>query len=471
MPIVNEVLEEFGAFLEVKMGLHFPKKRKADLEKKLSLISQAFNFTDPDSCLRWLKKTPLDAKQIETLARHLTIGETYFFRDASFFSCLEKVILPEIIQRRQKERTLKIWSAGCCTGEELYSIAILLHRLIPNLNEWNLILLGTDINSQFLQKAKNATYKKWSFRATPKEVLEHYFIKNHDSYTLIPKIKNLVSFMPFNLVEDSYPDSEMDLIVCHNVLMYFSENQIKKAVHQLTKALNKQGILSLASIEVPFVSEKNLTPFKCPGVIYHKKGIHHSPPPALPKPPIITKPRVEPKQKKPAVVKEIEKDIYQECVQAYNHKHYNQVISKLTSFIEKKPLSKHLKEVQLLIWTYANSGDLKKGLEWCEKALDTDKLQPITHYLYATLLEAKGDIPGAIKSLKAALFIDPHFIMAHYLLGLLEKQIDNPLAALRHIKIAKELIENGSIDVLEVLPHENLKNLIADHYESFRNIT
>lgn len=106
-------------------------------------------------------------KAREALVHDLLIGETHFFRNRPQFEALEKHILPEIISRRRAARRLRIWSAGCATGEEPYSLAILLHRLLPDLADWNILILATDINRQALQQAQRGVYGPWSFREVP----------------------------------------------------------------------------------------------------------------------------------------------------------------------------------------------------------------------------------------------------------------------------------------------------------------
>lgn len=449
----QDLLEEFTVFLEKKMGLYYPKNRLGDLEKRLLAITQSFEFSDVATCVQWLIKAPLTKEQIEILAEHLTIGETYFFRDEHFYAALEKEILPEIIKRHQNDRCIRIWSAACSTGEEPYSIAMLLHRLLLDLKDWDITLIGTDINAQFLQKARKGQYKKWSFRAIPEAIKERYFHKNSDdSYTVIPEIHRLVKFQSLNLVEDPYPD-QMDLISCHNVLIYFSEGQIAKTIGQLSAALNDNGILSLAAIEVPFVAEKNLILQRYPKMICHKRGIQEEIPvkPKQVHPPKKKEIKFQPPKSHPAPILEKKKvtpkkTLYEECQHLYINKGYEEVAGKLSSFLmpfqkDPKTLQTYLHEVQLLIRTYANQGDFAKSIAWCEAALAADKLNPLTHYLHATVLQAEGQAVSAIKALKSALFIDPYFIMAHYMLGMLEKEQGNESAALQHIQVALKLID------------------------------
>lgn len=471
MKLQSNALEKFSLFLERNLGLHYPKNREKDLEQKCGLIAKALDFAEPVDCLDWLMQGPLDDRQVDILTTHLTNGETYFFRDEHFYSTLEKEILPDLIKRHQADKSIKIWSAACSTGEEPYSIAILLHRLLGRLEDWDITILATDINRHFLNKALSSRYKKWSFRVIKDEIKERYFQKNDDdSYTLIPQIRQMVQFSYLNLVADPYPEQKMDLICCHNVLIYFSEQQIGKTIHQLSCSLNEGGILTLAPIEIPFVAEKNLVLQRYPEMICHKRGVkEEAPPPPKRK---EFKLDVHKPVKKPLPEKKSEKkeSLYEECCHLYENKFYGEAADKLSHFLapfqkEPRELLKYLKEVQLLIRSYANKGEILKGLEWSQAALSADKLNPLTHYLYATVLHASGERMGAIQSLKAALFIDAHFIMAHYLLGVLEREQGDELAYKQHIQVALKLMEDLPSQVTipgTDEPSEYLKTLIMN---------
>src|SRR5712692_5314204 len=132
------LLSHLTDFVAAQMGLNFPRERWRDLERGIVSAAGDFGFADAGSCAQWLLSSPLTRGQIEILASHLTVGETYFFRERKSFAVLEDHILPELIRsRRGNEQRLRVWSAGCCTGEEPYSVAILLNRMIPDLKDWN----------------------------------------------------------------------------------------------------------------------------------------------------------------------------------------------------------------------------------------------------------------------------------------------------------------------------------------------
>jgi chemotaxis protein methyltransferase CheR len=160
--------------------------------------ARELGFSDPQSCARMLLSEPLTQATLATLASHLTVGETYFFRDGNTFSALEERILPELLrERREAGRRLRIWCAGCCTGEEPYSIAMLLDRLLPDAEAWNITILGTDINPHFLRKAGDGVYGEWSFRDAPAWVRDRYFVRRRDGcHVLHPQEGDVLAPQP-----------------------------------------------------------------------------------------------------------------------------------------------------------------------------------------------------------------------------------------------------------------------------------
>ena len=163
------------------------------------------------------------------MASYLTIGETYFFRVEPDFNALENHILPELIHlRKDTGKYLRIWSAASSTGEEPYSLAILVRKLIPDIKDWNITILATDINTRSLAKAEKGIYGNWSFRNNPEWLKKIYFTPLLDErYQINRNIKDMVSFFYLNLARDTYPSllnntNGMDIIFCRNVLMYFT---------------------------------------------------------------------------------------------------------------------------------------------------------------------------------------------------------------------------------------------------------
>src|SRR3989304_10126223 len=205
--ISKQLLSQLSELITPLMGLYFPETRWSDLERGIVPAARELGFADIEAFIKWLRSTPLTKNHVEILANHLTVGETYFFRDKESFQVIENRILPELLRSRQEsEKRLRIWSAGCSTGEEPYSIAILLSRMIPDLKDWNITILATDIHPSFLHKASLGVYGDWSFRDTPPGVKERFFKKTRDGrFEIDDHIKRLVDFAYLNLAEGSHP--------------------------------------------------------------------------------------------------------------------------------------------------------------------------------------------------------------------------------------------------------------------------
>lgn len=265
-------LSHLSEFVAAQIGLHFPKERWRNLERGIFSAAREFGFKDAESCIQWLSSARLTKNQIEILASHLTVGETYFFREKKSFDILEEHILSELIRSRQNmERHLRVWSAGCSTGEEPYSIAILLNKMLFNLKDWNITILATDINPRFLQKATEGVYNEWSFRDTLPWIKERYFKKTKEGrFEILPHIKKLVSFSYLNLAEDSYLSllnntNAMDIIFCRNVLIYFTPGLARKVIQNLYRCLIDGGWLIVSPSETSHILFSQFMAVNFPG--------------------------------------------------------------------------------------------------------------------------------------------------------------------------------------------------------------
>jgi chemotaxis protein methyltransferase CheR len=167
-----EVLARALELIAARLGLQFPESRLPDIERGLLSVCRQEAVWPPGVLLVRLAVEADDSTLWVRLIAELTIGETYFFRDRAVFAALELHILPALIAARRAKgiRNLRLWSAGCATGEEPYSLAILLDRLLPDREEWALTILATDINVTTLQAAVRGCYRAWAMRETPPEI-------------------------------------------------------------------------------------------------------------------------------------------------------------------------------------------------------------------------------------------------------------------------------------------------------------
>src|SRR5450759_866299 len=207
--------------------------------------------------IQWLLSATLNKGQIEILASYLTISETYFWREPRVFAAFSQNILAELVaSKKERGKSITIWCAGCSTGEEAFSIAIALHRTIPEIKDWKITILATDINTKALSKARKGVYSSWSFRNSPSWLKNSYFKSiNNKEYKIIPEIKKMVTFSSFNLTHENFLSSvcknhKMDIIFCRNVLMYFTSEWAAKVSQNLFHSLSEEGWLVVSSCEL-----------------------------------------------------------------------------------------------------------------------------------------------------------------------------------------------------------------------------
>jgi len=416
--IPETLLSLFSRFVEEQIGLHFPKERWADLERGIRAVAREFGSDNAEECILKLMASPsLTKEQMETLAASLTIGETYFFRDKRVFEVLETDILPGLIQsRRGGERRLRIWSAGCCTGEEPYSVAMVLARLLPDIADWRITIVATDINARFLRKAAQGIYGEWSFRETPAPTKEKFFRKRDGGrFEILPGIKDLVSFAYLNLAEDVYPalannTNAMDLIFCRNVLMYFSPDKARTAARKLARSLVEGGWFISSPSEASADLLAPLLPGDFPGAILYRK----------PKTGEATPPRArlaladEAAPLSPCLEAAPAKDGFLSPQTTHARPVPAEGAPETSSAASKEALSS---ELSLRARAAANRGDLAAALLLCDKAISADRLLPASHYLRGVILQEQGALEEATASLKRALYLDQSFVVAHFALG------------------------------------------------------
>lgn len=247
-------LEMFKNYLAGTSGLHFDQNNFILLERGLLRRMRAVKARDFVDYFQYLQKYHETRTELKKLLGLLTIGETYFFRYMAHYEALACSILPEIIERNRKHRTLRIWSAGCSTGEEPFSLAMLLMEKFPELKGWSLTLLATDINKQALNAAQRGIFRDRALRATEEVYANRYFTPVEGGYAIDPAVKRKVSFRYLNLITDPYPSPKtstegMDLIFCRNVMIYFQPETTRQVVDQLADCLRPGGYLFLGHSE------------------------------------------------------------------------------------------------------------------------------------------------------------------------------------------------------------------------------
>jgi chemotaxis protein methyltransferase CheR len=235
---------ESCAILSSRIGLFIPPERASHLDYCLRSAARDSGIADLDEFLDVLRNSLPTHLAWQRLLYHLAIGETYFFRDVDM---LRDRILPRLILRRRADgsRTLRIWSAGCATGEEPYTLAILLSDLVPDLDAWNITILGTDINLESLGFARRGLYTSWSVRSA---LIDHAHLRPRGNrWQVSEPIRRTVDFRYLNLIDNHVAMVQADLIVCRNVLMYIERDRRTEIIARLNTALGDGGELMMDS--------------------------------------------------------------------------------------------------------------------------------------------------------------------------------------------------------------------------------
>lgn len=214
--------------------------KERQMKRRIDTLIAKHKYSDYDSYVAALRN---DKALFEEFVNYLTINVSEFYRNPQLWEDLEKEILPELISKFGNG--LKIWSAACSTGDEPYSLAMVLGKFMP-LNRVKII--ATDIDKQVLETASTGIYSENSIKGLPKEFRDKYFTKIGNSYKISDQIKNCVEFKRHNLLKDEYP-TNCHLIVCRNVLIYFTEEAKDEVYCKFNKSLVKGGVLFVGSTE------------------------------------------------------------------------------------------------------------------------------------------------------------------------------------------------------------------------------
>jgi chemotaxis protein methyltransferase CheR len=389
--IPDSLWPHVSAVIAAHTGLHFPNDRRNDLQRGLADAALELGFEDARSCAHWLLSSAPTKPQLDTLASYLTVGETYFFREPKAFEALATEILPALIQKKRgHEQRLRLWSAACSTGEEAYSLAILVRQVLPDWQDWQISILGTDINRRALEKARHGVYGEWSFRDTPGSFRERYFDVTEDGrYSVRPDIRRCVRFAHVNLAQDGFPSlatdtNAMDIVFCRNVLIYFEPTQTTALIAKLRRSIVEDGWLVVSPSEYSQTLFAGFATVNFPGTVLYRKTTSPEP---------QARARDEASMPPPLPI----------------------ALANPTAFAPRPVLKPE--DFARLTRSRANEGRLDEALAWSERWIVADKLDAVAHYLHAMVLQEQGDREQARRSLERAIYLEPGFVLAHFALG------------------------------------------------------
>jgi chemotaxis protein methyltransferase CheR len=499
----GEALRALGAEVETRLGLTFPENRRVDLWRAVRDFARE-SGEDAATVLARLAASPLPEDVVTRLTPHLTVGETYFFRETKALCLFRDEALPALARSSGKE--LRLWCAGCSTGEEAYTLAMLVEEKAREMSLPPVRILGTDLNERFLEKARRGVYSKWSFRGVPDTRREADFRREGNGWAVHPRFRKCVTFAPDNLVEQTdfpWGDSgAVDVIFCRNVLIYFAPPTIRRVLERFSRLLASGGWLFVASCETALVRRPAFVPVTAEGVTAFRKAPQEESPlrvfsAALGDsfldgsvffakeersfgsdgeetepfsvlageaggeiPPEFSDVFGEGLPKFPDVFGEgLAEDLSfdgggEGVSAAIGHAPPSSEVSPEDAAYDAfrrgdweeaerllEPLAAHSASAgRLLVRLEADRGRHDRALDLCRQALDREKGDPVLFYLLSLIHQERGEDDEGAQALRRALYLDPDFVAAHYSLGVLALRGGRTEEVRRHFRNASTLL-------------------------------
>mgnify|MGYP000141382845 CR=1 FL=1 len=412
-------MQVLGQLLEAEMGWSVSAANDRFLGHALDTMARARQFGSAAECAGWLTEGAWTADKAACCAQYLTIGETYFFRERRGFDLVVECAQRRLADPLRAGRPLRIWSAGCCTGEEPYSAAMALRAAMPQLGAGAVTILATDISKHNLDAARAGVYRKWSFRRSADPLVERFFEPAGGELRVRGDIRAMVTFAELNLALPVYPSAAngtagLDVILCRNVLMYFTVEQRRKVIQRFRACLADGGWLVVSPSEASADLFEGFAATSYPDAIHYQKRERGAAPvaalpvAALAPQPAAPKARRAPVRRPPPV----------------------------TAAPEREPAAS------------AEPSD----------AIDAIRPQVLR------LLEA-GEADKARRCLQQILFLAPVDIAGHYLMGVALDQLGRPELARRRFEVAAQLLAAVADDAIvagtDGLPAGYLRNAIG----------
>ncbi len=422
-----EVLEEIRRLMKVRTGVseaHLEEGRVVDRigKRRKQLGLDEFDYRDL-----------LDRSEVEReeLARLFLNGESFFFRDDFHMQALRHHLLPELIAENETLGMLRLWSAGCSTGEEAYTLAILAHEALrprDDFERWKVMVLGTDLNRASLEKARAGVYPPWSMRGVPPSMLDRYFHRAGADWRVADIFRESVRWSWANLLDDP-PWFEVDLIMCRNVFIYMDPAAIQKSLNHLQGALRPGGSLIIGHAEVGPTVPELLEPRRLGRVQVYRRVSYRPVPVERVVPRVVPRPIPPPRSEAPA------------------------------PRVASEPPPAYERDARRL----ADRGDYEGARQMCALWLEKNPLEWRAQFLLAELAQIEGRSDEAIALLKKVLYLRPSCAAAYLELSELHKLQGDLRKSRRLREVTRGLLlglpAESHLEPLEVTAGEVLSNL------------
>ncbi|MBW3670458.1 MAG: protein-glutamate O-methyltransferase CheR [Acidobacteria bacterium] len=469
-----DLLESVLSTVTMRTGLVFPGSRRSRVEEQLLDAARSAGA-------RSIEEYGARLREEEALLAHLvdelTVGETYFFRQPGQFDFIRREILPQYCRTHDESAVFRAWSAGCASGEEPYSLAIVAAQ--EGFGERSRIL-ATDISRAALESARRATFRRWSFRGVDDATKAKYFRPTDDQFRLIDRIRRAVDFEHLNLALDGYPSSangtwKTDLILCRNVLIYFDRETIREVAQRLYAALTPGGWLLTAGSDPPL---QNFAPFDVvltgDGYVYRRSVSAERTGAALsrkalipiadPEPVVRNELKVSPvmgvsraPEKRPV------RPTLHDAMEAFSRGDYGRCAAITADHPDDAAAaSLHLRAV-------ANGGSPERAETAAAGALERHPLNPEIQFLRAMILLELGRDQEAEGAVRRAIFLDSSLALPQFILGSILQRRGDSAGAARAYRNTRELLAEVDSDQIVALSDgetaEALRNAAAQRLD------
>ncbi|KQU51653.1 chemotaxis protein CheR [Bosea sp. Leaf344] len=260
------------ALLKQRSGLYLGPDKRYLVDSRLGMLCRRRGISSIAVLVQALRQGQ-DAALEAAVVEAMTTNETLFFRDSTPFDLFRNVLLPEKRAENAASRTLRIWCAAVSTGQEAYSLAMIIDDLAPDLAGWTIEILGTDISEEVLAKARRGIYSQFEVqRGLPVQMLLRHFSQIGDTWQISERIRSMVELKPHNLLEPSARFGQFDIIFCRNVLIYFDVETKAKVMAELSQRLTPEGAFVLGAAETVIGITTTIAPDKLQRGLYRQQG-------------------------------------------------------------------------------------------------------------------------------------------------------------------------------------------------------
>lgn len=501
MYVKSQDLTQIYQVVKAKTGLVFSEDKQIDVKDAVQKTIDKFKFPNLDAFLEKITYATITTPEFIFFVEQLTINETYFFRH---FNTIEQHVLPELV-RSKKNKKLRIWSAGCSSGEEPYTIAMVLNELIPDLDAWEIRIKATDIDTQVLNIARNGIYKNWSMRQI-RDYFKHTYFKQISPmrYEVDSRLRRLIQFEQHNLLINDYPSSlnqtdNLDLVICRNVTIYFDTQDTIKIIERFYKCLRDGGYLIVGHSEPsPFIYDRFNHQIIGDMVVYQKNESEAVKPrptfisldsdtstqraqPKTPKKrelnlrhidlnkstpsatPVERRGREEVKPVLSSIELELIQENFVDACKLFESHQYDDARKLLSNNLMRD--STHIESNYLMALIYANLHDFSSATPHLLTVIQHDSLHEESYYLLALMQREERKYDTAIENLKKALYINPDFILVYYELivnyVLLEQRTQAEDEYRRLKDVLKDRNDDEDVGIIDNLKIRNVKDLVC----------